>query len=318
MVLLAIGSAGGSIQIWQLDNIIVDGKGTLLATLRVEAAMVCLRFSFDEKYLASCDDQEHIVVWDVTTHRQIRTLTDRNYNATILNHGSMLSFSKGCYRLLGRFDRTVSVWDAESGATVAAITLDTDSAKCCLNPDGTRFATTSGRDVHIWDTESGALLLELPAAHDERISSLCYSCDGRYLVAVQFDSSITVFDAIDGFLMKELSGHRTAILGCSFEMIDSESPRFATCCERTLKLWSVERSSVIYTCSLPADSSGRSVSFGPFKDMVTVGQRNGHVSTYDTQHGRLLFQWDCFEQIYRSTAKLECMCLSLPPQILFM
>ncbi|KAG8772355.1 hypothetical protein FRC12_003110 [Ceratobasidium sp. 428] len=95
-------------------------------------------------------------------------------------------------------DRTIRVWDAQSGAMVAGPfsghTKQVNSVSC--SPDGSRIISGSGdHTIRIWDAETGHSILGPLAGHTDYVWSARYSPDGRYIVSGSSDQTIRIWDA---------------------------------------------------------------------------------------------------------------------------
>lgn len=73
-----------------------------------------------------------------------------------------------------------------------------------FNPDGTKLATSSGKNVCVWDSHTGSLLHTL-TGHSKNVFCVRFSPDGKSLVSGSGDSTIRVWDVNSGALLKTLS-----------------------------------------------------------------------------------------------------------------
>ena len=95
------------------------------------------------------------------------------------------------------YDKTVKVWDAESGKEL--LILRGHSAEIygvAFSPDGKRIVTASGdQTTRVWDAESGKELLIL-RGHSAEIYGVAFSPDGKRIATVSEDETIQVY-AVD-------------------------------------------------------------------------------------------------------------------------
>jgi WD40 repeat protein len=81
-------------------------------------------------------------------------------------------------------DRTVRVWDLDSGQCVLTLKGHTGRVRCvAFSPDGKRLASIAfDRTVKLWDTTTGQEILSLVSK--DFPTSLSFSPDGKRLTAV--------------------------------------------------------------------------------------------------------------------------------------
>jgi WD40 repeat protein len=152
-----------------------------------------LVFSPDDKTLASIGMFGELLVWDVTTGKELW----RFFKKEERFHGvSSAAFSPdGKLLALCCGDKTVRVLDAATGQEQqkfdAAAGLEQQKpnqtaglmARLVFSPDGKRLAAGGeGRSVLVWDLESGKALGEW--GDFKHVVSLAYSADGKSLVAL--------------------------------------------------------------------------------------------------------------------------------------
>jgi hypothetical protein len=108
----------------------------------------------------------------------------------------------------GSYDRTVRVWDAQTGGLRHTLSGHGGWVmSVAYAPDGRTLASGSyDRTVRVWDAQTGGLRHTL-SGHGGSVMSVAYAPDGRTLASGSDDSTVRVWDAQTGGLRHTLSGH---------------------------------------------------------------------------------------------------------------
>ena len=97
-----------------------------------------------------------------------------------------LAFSPDGQRIAsGSCDKTVRVWDAETGAALFNPLEGHTGAvsSVAFSPNRQRIVSGSyDMTVHVWDAETGAMLFELLEGHTRGVTSVVFSPDSRCIV----------------------------------------------------------------------------------------------------------------------------------------
>jgi WD40 repeat protein len=106
------------------------------------------------------------------------------------------------------FDKTVKVWNANTGEVLLNLAGHTDFVfGVAYSPDGRYLASASwDRTVKVWDAVTGKELRTLKG-HTGRVNCVAYSPDGRHLASAGEDQTVKVWDASTGQELFTLQGH---------------------------------------------------------------------------------------------------------------
>jgi len=114
----------------------------------------------------------------------------------------------------GSRDKTLRVWDLETGACLRTLEGHSDGVNSVsVSADGRR-AVSGSRDktLRVWDLETGACLRTLEG-HSDEVLSVSVSPDGRRAVSGSDDRTVRVWDLETGACLRTLEGHRRTLEG---------------------------------------------------------------------------------------------------------
>ncbi|TCB90297.1 hypothetical protein E0H26_27380, partial [Micromonospora zingiberis] len=180
----------------------------------------------------------HSAVWSGATARILTGHTGAVLTVTVLPGPD------GQYRIVsGSNDRTVRVWDPDSGSLLAELTGLGEglSAVAALpGPDG-QYRIVSGNNdgtVRIWDADSGTLLAAI-AAHTNEVCSVVVlpGKDGRHRIVSAGDETICVWDPDNGTQLAELTGHTSEVTALAVLPSPDGRHRIVSAGDETVRVW---------------------------------------------------------------------------------
>ena len=160
-------------------------------------------------------------------------------------HGIAVT-SDGKRALSASSDRTLRLWDLNTGRTLA--TLEGHSAgvqSVAVAPDGKRAVSASwDHTLKVWELETGRALCTLEG-HGEGIYCVVVTPDGVHAVSASGDHTLIVWDLEAGRALETLEGHSGPVLGVA---VTPDGRRAVSASQdRTLKLWDLETGRVLHT-----------------------------------------------------------------------
>lgn len=209
-------------------------------------------------------------------------------------------------------DKTVRVWDVDTGKTLRTIRGEAAAAHSgqvyaiALSPEGKWLAAggrltasgTSGSVIRVYDFASGELAALLEG-HASAVRGLAFSPDGRHLISGSQDKAAMIWDAAawSGSGMGSPSGvpvavskprlrlgHRDAVHAVGF-MPDSAGAVTGSL-DRELRLWRVEDGALLQTMTGHGDKID-SLAIAP-DGRIASGDGSGEIRLWDGLTGRFL------------------------------
>jgi uncharacterized delta-60 repeat protein len=196
----------------------------------------------------------------------------------------------GRYVVSGSIDGTARVWEAASGREVARLPHDDWVSAVAFSPDG-RYVVSGGCDkrgenyrciegtARVWEAASGREVARL--THDEDVTDVAFSPDGRYVVSGSRDTTARVWEATSGREVARMT-HDSSVFDVAF----SPDGRFVVSGSRdgTARVW--EAASGREVARLTHDDWVSAVAFSPDGRFVVSGSRDGTARVWEAASGR--------------------------------
>ncbi|KAF4211308.1 hypothetical protein CNMCM5878_002845 [Aspergillus fumigatiaffinis] len=183
----------------------------------------------------------------------------------------------------GSFDRTVCLWETETG--VLKQTLEGHLAhvwSVAFSPNGRLLASGSDdSNVHIWDSATGALQRTL-RGHTKSVRSVAFSANNRLLASGSEDKTVHLWDLATGSLHQTLKGHSQLVWSVN---ISADSLLLASGSEdKTVCLWDLTTGRLLQTLKGHLDVVF-SVGFSPDGRLLASGSGDKTVRLWNTTTG---------------------------------
>jgi WD40 repeat protein len=185
---------------------------------------------------------------------------------------------------------TLKVWDAAMGKE--RLTLQGDPTgwvnSVAFSPDGTRLVSSgwnpfnpAHHEVKVWDAATGKEILSLKG-HTQRVTSVCFSPEGKRLASASGDQTVKVWDAVTGQEILSLKGHTKAVDCVAFS---PDGKRLVSSGDVTVKVWDAQTGQLSlslqgHTGSVP------SVAFSPDGKRLASASYDKTVKVWDAATGQ--------------------------------
>ncbi len=246
--LIATGDAKGPVRIWDANS------GKLVRVLPGHKyAVNRLSFSPDGRTLATTGS-DTIKLWNVADGKLLNTVADGEERVYGLAY-----FPDGQSFATGNEVGNVHIRDATDGGSIHTFkTSGLGVRSISFAPDG-RHIVSAGRDrrVRVWDVRRGKLVHDMEG-HGNPVNAVAYSPNGQLIASGSGDSmmrgsnvidvddsSVKLWNAQSGELVRKLEGHVGGVLSLAFS---SDGKMLASGGQQeTVILWDVETGRKLHT-----------------------------------------------------------------------
>jgi cytochrome c len=190
-----------SVILWDLQ-----GEKSLAHLYGHDAAVNDVAFLPGERALSASDDGT-LAIWDLEAEQRLAQLTGHagKVAAIAVAPDGRLAASAG-------WDRTVRVWDLETGSQSLELQARDNVNAVQFSPDGAKIlAGNSDGSIQIWRAADGNQLAVLNG-HDFGVTALDLSPDGRLAASGSVDETVQLWDLETGEPTLTLFGHEGPVL----------------------------------------------------------------------------------------------------------
>ncbi|KAF9460308.1 WD40-repeat-containing domain protein [Collybia nuda] len=187
-------------------------------------AVTSVVFLPDGKSIASGSKDKTIRMWDLETDTGIK----KHSSTTIKKHSdghahvvqSVAISSDGKNIVSGSYDKTIRLWDVETGIAVKdAFKGHTSRVKSvAFSPDGNYVVSGSNDNtVRLWSTATGLPVGTAYEGHNNYVNSVAFSPLGKYVASGSNDHSLRIWDVETGTMaVGPMLGHTKGVRCIAF------------------------------------------------------------------------------------------------------
>jgi WD40 repeat protein len=193
----------------------------------------------------------------------------------------------------GSEDKTIKLWDVETGDELRTITGHSwNVSTVAFSPDGKTLASGSwDRTIKLWDAETGKELHTL-TGHSDFVISVAFSPNGKTLASGGEQGTIKLWSTETGEELRTLEARHGGVVNSVTFSPDSKTLASGSW-DRTIRLWDVKTGKKLRTLTIYSDYVGsygfvRSVAFSPDSKTLASGGGHGQIKLWDAETGKEL------------------------------
>jgi serine/threonine protein kinase len=215
----------------------------------------------------------------------------------------------GRYLLSASFDKTVRLWDVETGVQIRCLNGHTGPVlSVAFAPDAARALSGAfDNTMRLWNLGTGEELRRFEG-HTDGIHAVAFSADGNYVASGSLDHTMRVWRLDTGEEIHRFKGHRAGILSVSF--LPDGKHLLSGSNDGSARLWDIDRFKEVRRFEgHTAEVMGTALS--PDAQRIVSGSHDGTVRIWAVTSGKEL---QCLD------AEMNVTCVAFSPdgrQVLF-
>lgn len=277
---LYAGAVVDGIRIWHAES------GDEYKRIRgTEIRADCLAFSPDGSRIATASGK-YIRIFEVATGNQVA-----KFEGDFGNYQDVrcITFSPDGYRIAVECDGAARILDSFTGKQLANLEHGGEVNSLGFSPDGSRFASCTGKSIMLWEVGSNKELSRF-RGWSEATSSTSFNLDGSIVAGVSGEI-ITLWDTSTGVCIASFQGHSEPIYDLEFSPTDF---RLLSSSNKSIKLWNTLTGKEILQIEEQRGSTDL-LAFSPKGDRFTGGSKP--IKLWDSESGKLLASLDRQEAV---------------------
>ena len=180
-------------------------------------------------------------------------------------------------------DRTLKVWELETGREVRTLAGHKDSVHAVAVTRDGRYAISASTDrtLKVWELETGREVRTL-AGHESSVSAVAVTPDGRYAISASYDCTLKVWELETGREVRTLAGHESLR---AVAVTPDGRTAISASRDRTLKVWELETGREVRTLA-GHESSVSAVAVTPDGRYAISASDDSTLKVWELETGR--------------------------------
>jgi len=192
-------------------------------------------------------------------------------------------------------DKTVALWDAETGARIRKTTHSSFVNACCTVRKGSPLYVSGSDDksVRLWDART-KLVIQTYEAHYP-VTCVGFSDDNTQIYSGGIDNDVKIWDLRKGAMWLKLSGHQDTISG--LKLSPDGSYLLTNSMDQTVRIWDVRPFANPERCLKIFGGIQHSFEklllrccWSPDGSKISAGSADRFVTVWDTTSRRVLYK----------------------------
>jgi len=199
----------------------------------------------------------------------------------------------GRHIVSGSWDKTLKVWDLESGRELTILKGHTEFIKAVvITPDGKRVISGSqDKTLRVWDLENDRELAVL-RGHTSYVNAVAITPDGKRVISGSMDKTLKVWDLGSSRELATFTGHNgiikaVAVTPDNHRAVSGSGSILEKDGDKTLKVWDLESGRELATLKGHTGEIN-AVAVTPDGRRVISGSRDTTLKVWDLESGREL------------------------------
>ncbi|CAE6514125.1 unnamed protein product [Rhizoctonia solani] len=264
-----------------------SGKDIAITNIGGSRTGTSVQLSPDSARIISAESR-FIYVWD--SHSGDEVLGRLEGHTDKIN---IVAYSPdGKYIVSGACDKTLRIWDAQTGRVVMVVGPLAGQNSSVLSigysPSGTRIAFgLADGTIGVCCSLNKDLVLGPIEGHTEAITSVVYSPSGKHIASGSEDKTIRVWDSQSGdMILGPLEAHTGGVLSVAYSPDGSEI--VSSSYDKTIRMWDARIKGLILTPLECHTGVVTSVGYSPDGARIYSGSEDKTINIWDAESGDLV------------------------------